>query len=75
VVNLLRSLIADAESTGALCVQTKSTEPSGRSAENLPEASALDALDRFLSYVDSKRAEGRVVYATSSEIADLAFPM
>jgi len=47
----------------------------GGAAENPPEASALEALDRFLSYVDSKRAKGRVVYATSSQIADLAFPM
>jgi len=46
----------------------------GGAAENPPEQSALEALDRFLSYVDSKRAQGRVVYATAGEIADLAFP-
>jgi hypothetical protein len=34
----------------------------------------LAALDRFLAYVDSKRAEGRIIYATASEIADLSFP-
>ena len=45
----------------------------GGAAENSPEASALDALDRFPSYVDGKRAEGRAVYATSSEIPKLAF--
>lgn len=46
----------------------------GGAAENPPESSALEALDGFLSYADSKRAEGRVVYATSNEIADLAYP-
>ncbi|MFQ5593507.1 MAG: hypothetical protein ACE5HA_05100 [Anaerolineae bacterium] len=46
----------------------------GSRGENPPDATALAALDRFLEYVDSKVAEGRVVYATAGEIADLAFP-
>ena len=46
----------------------------GSRAENPPDPEALAALDRFLAYVDSKRAEGRVVYVTADEVADLAFP-
>lgn len=47
----------------------------GGKGENPPDPAALAALDRFLSYVDSKRAAGLVVYATAKEIADLAFPV
>ena len=43
----------------------------GSQGENPPHPGALAALDQFLDYVDSKVAEGRVVYATASEIADL----
>lgn len=46
----------------------------GDRGENPPDVTALAALDRFLDYVDSKVAEGRVVYATAGEIASLAFP-
>jgi hypothetical protein len=46
----------------------------GSHAENPPLPESLDALGEFLAYVDSKRVEGRVVYATASEIASLAFP-
>ena len=45
----------------------------GSQGENQPHPGALAALDRFLDYVDSKVEEGRVVYATASEVADLAF--
>ncbi|MBP8304624.1 MAG: hypothetical protein KBE04_10900 [Phycisphaerae bacterium] len=45
----------------------------GGAAENPPDPASLEALDRFLAYVDGKRAQGRVVYATAREIADLAF--
>jgi hypothetical protein len=38
-------------------------------AENPPEQSALDALEKFLAYVALKEKEGRVTYATASEIA------
>jgi hypothetical protein len=44
----------------------------GSKGENPPDPEALAALDRFLAYVDSKRAEGRVVYVTAGEAADLA---
>ncbi len=44
----------------------------GSQGENPPHPAALDALDQFLDYVDSKVAEGRVVYATASEIAGLS---
>lgn len=47
--------------------------PGGR-GESPPDPAALAALDRFLAYVDAKRAEGRVVYVTAGEAADLAFP-
>jgi hypothetical protein len=43
----------------------------GNQGENPPDPAALAALDRFLDYVDSKVAEGRVVYATAEEIARL----
>lgn len=46
----------------------------GSKAENPPNPQALAALDRFLAYVDSQRAEGRVIYATAGEIARLAYP-
>lgn len=46
----------------------------GHRAENPPEPEALAALDRFLDYVAEKAAQGRVVFATASEIAELAFP-
>ena len=46
----------------------------GSKAESPPDPAALAALDRFLAYVDAKRADGRVVYVTASEAADLAFP-
>ena len=45
----------------------------GSQGENQSHPGALAALDRFLDYVDSKVAEGRVVYAIANEIADLAF--
>lgn len=45
----------------------------GSQGENPPHPGALAALDQFLDYVDSKVAEGRVIYAPASEIADLAF--
>jgi len=40
----------------------------GSRGEQGPDQSALDALDRFLTYVDQKVAEGLVVYATPSQI-------
>jgi hypothetical protein len=46
----------------------------GSKAESPPDPAAMAALDRFLAYVDGKRAEGRVVYVTAGEAADLAFP-
>jgi hypothetical protein len=46
----------------------------GSKGESPPDPEALAALDRFLAYVDAKRAEGRVVYVTASEAADLAYP-
>ncbi len=46
----------------------------GGSAEYPPDPAALDALASFLAYVDSKQAEGRVVFVTANEIAELAFP-
>ena len=46
----------------------------GGQAENPPDPAALAALDSFLDYVDSRVAEGRIVYATASEIAEAAFP-
>jgi len=46
----------------------------GKKGENPPEEESLAALDRFLDYVDTKVAEGRVIYATVSQIAELAFP-
>lgn len=45
----------------------------GSKGERLPDPAALAALDRFLAYVDAKRAEGRVIYVTASEAAGLAF--
>jgi hypothetical protein len=46
----------------------------GANANQPLDPEALAALDRFLAYVDSKRAEGRIIYSTASEIADLSFP-
>ena len=46
----------------------------GARGEHPPDPEALAALDRFLAYVDARRAEGRVVYVTASEAAELAFP-
>lgn len=46
----------------------------GSKAEHTLDHGALAALDHFLTYVDTKRMEGRVVYATVSEIADLSIP-
>ncbi|MBS1251249.1 MAG: hypothetical protein MAG451_00280 [Anaerolineales bacterium] len=46
----------------------------GSQGESPPDPAALAALARFLDYVDTKVAEGRIVYATAGEIADLAFP-
>lgn len=43
----------------------------GGSAENPPDPGALEALDRFLSYVDSKRAQGLLEYATPAQIAEM----
>ena len=37
-----------------------------------PTQSALDALDRFLTYVDQAVADGKVTYASVSEIAETA---
>jgi hypothetical protein len=44
----------------------------GSRGENPPAPTALEALDDFLSYVDSKHDEGLVSYATAAEIAHLA---
>jgi hypothetical protein len=44
----------------------------GSQAENGPDPAALQALDDFLAYVDSRHDEGLVVYATAAEIAQLA---
>jgi len=46
----------------------------GSKAENPHDPESLAALERFLAYVDSKRAEGRVVYVTACEVAELSFP-
>ncbi len=43
----------------------------GSRAENRLDPGARAALKQFLTYVDSKRMEGRVIYARASEIADL----
>ena len=43
----------------------------GSHAEHPLDPGALAALDNFLAYVDAKRMEGKIVYATVSEIADL----
>jgi hypothetical protein len=43
----------------------------GNRGENPPDPEALAALDRFLTYVAEKAAEGRVVFATASEIAEV----
>ena len=43
----------------------------GSKAENPPNPAALAALDKFLAYVDTARAQGRVKYAQASEIAEL----
>jgi hypothetical protein len=45
----------------------------GSAAENPPDPASLEALGRFLAYVDEKRAQGRVVYATARQIAELSF--
>lgn len=39
-----------------------------------PDKSALDALDAFLTHVDTKRADGRVVYSSPAAIARQAYP-
>jgi len=36
----------------------------------LPSQDALDALDRFLIYLEQKKGEGRVVFSNVSVIAD-----
>lgn len=46
----------------------------GSFGRNPPDPSALAALDDFLAYVDSKHDQGRIIYATASQIAHLAFP-
>jgi hypothetical protein len=46
----------------------------GNRGENPPSPEALEALERFLAYVAEKAAEGRVIFATASEIARAAFP-
>jgi hypothetical protein len=43
----------------------------GSQAESPPIDSALDALNEFLAYVESASLDGRVRYATASEIAQL----
>jgi hypothetical protein len=43
----------------------------GGSAENPPDPSALEALDQFLAFVDAKRAQGLLEYATPGQIADM----
>jgi len=43
----------------------------GGNGENLPETTALAALDEFLGYVHSKYQAGLVIYATPGEIADI----
>lgn len=45
----------------------------GDKGENPPDPTAIAALNSFLDYVDTKVAEGRVVYAKADEIANLAF--
>lgn len=42
----------------------------GSNVENPPEDSALEALDDFLSYVNTYQEAGLVIYATASEIAE-----
>lgn len=42
----------------------------GGQGENPPDIASLEALNDFLSYVDSKFKDGLVVYATASEIAN-----
>lgn len=41
--------------------------------ENGPDPASLAALEHFLAYVDEQHAQGRIIYATASEIANLAF--
>lgn len=43
----------------------------GSKGENPPDPAALQALDNFLSYVDTKHQQGLVIYATASEIAQV----
>jgi hypothetical protein len=43
----------------------------GSRAENQLDPAALAALDQFLAYVSSKAAQGRVLFVTAKEIADL----
>jgi hypothetical protein len=42
--------------------------------EGSPNQGALDALDTFLSYIDTKRDQGLVTYSTPSNIAQSAYP-
>jgi len=46
----------------------------GGDAESPPVGKSLDALDQFLTWVDTQQATGRVIYVTASEAAALAFP-
>jgi hypothetical protein len=46
----------------------------GNRGENPPSPESLAALDRFLAYVNERVSEGRVIFATTSEIARAAFP-
>jgi len=43
----------------------------GEDGENGPDPDAMAALDVFLEYVAERAAEGRVIFATAGEIADL----
>jgi len=45
----------------------------GNQGENPPSPESLAALERFLAYVAEKAAEGRVIFATASEIAQAAY--
>lgn len=45
----------------------------GGEARFPPDPGALAALDQFLVYLDLKQSEGRVIYATATEIASRIF--
>jgi len=47
----------------------------GNQGENPPSPESLAALEHFLAYVAEKAAEGRVIFATASEIAQAAYPV